>query len=202
MGAKAYGLVERHVPSFGPGECAIEIGSERGEGSTAYLAAYCQSLGAPFLSVDFSKGAYERARVISGVTAFCEKAERFLTETLPALGLKVRFAYLDNFDWIWKACEGAAWIQDQIEGYAAMGLTMNNANSQEAHLRQSELLLPYFAVGAVILFDDTWQRPDREFDGKGGTAVPFLLRQGFQLAEEPPTGEERTDGFVILKRVP
>ena len=142
------------------------------------LFNYAQRMGLHFITVDFSRDIYERAREIVDSRAFHMTGEDFLDlRSLPSL---VSFAYLDNFDWIWEAHQNEQWILDQIQDYAKKNVVMNNLNSQLAHLRQSMKLLPNFEDRCAVLFDDTWRRWDGCYDGKGGAAVPFLLTHGFK----------------------
>ena len=39
--------------SFRKGDVVVEIGSERGDGSTAFLREFCDRIGMPFFSVMF-----------------------------------------------------------------------------------------------------------------------------------------------------
>jgi hypothetical protein len=102
MGAQAYGLIE-DIP-FLPGECVVELGSERGEGSTYYFVEYCGGRGIPFYTVDPDKNdGYTTASQIARCHAYCMTGEQFLAEVFPSFGLKIKFAYLDNFDWAWES---------------------------------------------------------------------------------------------------
>lgn len=73
------------------------------------------------------------------------------------------------------------YVQRQIARYQEFGLVMNNANSQQAHLDQAKLIAEVAADRCVIHFDDTRTWDAKTFDGKGGTAVPWLLAQGWRL---------------------
>ena len=100
---------------------------------------------------------------------------------------KIRVLYLDNFDWIYYEPENMPpWVQKQIMRYASFDLIMNNENSQKAHLEQTKLIASVAAEKCVIHFDDTRLVPTHEntprhFDGKGGTAVPWLVSQGWRV---------------------
>lgn len=101
MGARAYTLIGAKDFQLRRGSTLLEIGSERGEGSTNWLFNYAQRMGLHFITVDFSRDIYERAREIVGSRAFHITGEDFLDlGSPPSL---VSFAYLDNVDWIWDA---------------------------------------------------------------------------------------------------
>ena len=101
MGAQAYGLIEQ-VP-FLPSECVVELGSERGEGSTRYFVEFCGGGGIPFYTVDPDRnGGYATALELARTHAFCMTGEDFLREVFPSFELRIKFAYLDNFDWSWE----------------------------------------------------------------------------------------------------
>lgn len=178
MGAKAYALLATNNFHLKSGSTILEIGSERGEGSTLWLFNFAKEAGLNFVTVDLDEGSYNNAREIVGSSAFLMSGEDFLDGT--NLLSPVSFAYLDNFDWIWEQWKDAEWILNAVRHYASRNLVLNNLNSQLAHLRQSMKLLPKLDDTCAILFDDTWQRWDDTYDGKGGAAVPFLLAHGFQ----------------------
>jgi hypothetical protein len=179
MGAKAYDIIEKYNGFLhGP---VVEIGSERGEGSTEYLRAFCDPHGLPFFSVDIDEKVHERAKALLGMQAFCMSGERFLEVIAP---FPISFLYLDNFDWIWTPKDDEK-LMPQRNRYRELGYEMTNLNSQAAHLRQMELALPLMAEKCVVLLDDTYATDEpphrRRFDGKGGAVVPYLIAHGFDL---------------------
>lgn len=180
MGARAYVAVDD--VTFRPGEVAVEIGSERGEGSTAYIRDAMPR----FYSVDIDPA--EPAGVIRMDGA------KFLT----ALDRPIKFAYLDSFDWIPAGLEDEPWIHEQVRDYAARGVTMSNVNCQAAHLEQARMVAAKAAPGCVIVIDDTFSTAGG-FSGKGGTAVPWLLAHGYELLNVPSVDVE--DGYALLRRV-
>lgn len=180
MGARAYHKIE-HV-TFNAGEIAVEIGAERGEGSTAYLTEYCAERGIPFYSVDIAPQLPQTIKM--------DGAEwlRNNKET-------IKFAYLDNFDYIFDEIANEPWLLDQVKQYADMGIDMNNDNSKAAHLEQAQLVHRNSTAGTVILIDDTWLQGG--YNGKGGTAVPWLLDNGWELLE--PVGWQ-TKSYALLRK--
>lgn len=181
MGAEAYDLIAR--ADFWPGTCAVEIGGERGEGSTSYLSAYCDFIGVPFYSVDIDPH-HERTQRGDG--------ETFLRGLLEP----VAFCYLDNFDYVFASIEGKPWVDDQRARYAEFGLEMNNRASEIAHLRQAQALHVIAIPGCLVVIDDTWADLDG-YHGKGARAVPWLIRHGWHV--ERADGDQ-WDGYFALRR--
>ena len=194
MGARAYTILERYIERLTNG-VAVEIGTERQEGSTTFLASLCEAHGLQFFSVDVDPGEHELARRRLGERAVCAKGEDFL----PTLDTNVCFAYLDNFDWMWEP-HAEAEYENYIARYKTFGLEMNNLNSQRSHLAQAVAVCGKRAAHCLIIIDDTWRRADGTFDGKGGAAVPYLLNTGFELLQESPLHEP--PGAVALWSCP
>ncbi len=167
LGARAYPLIDNYAGSVT--SSIIEIGGERGEGSTSFFQRFADRLRVPFHTVDM---------VNTGYTG-----ERWLREVFPGKREKVSFAYLDNFDWTFETFKRESWLLQQIADYASAGIVMNNANSMAVHLEQTQLLEPFAAADCAVLFDDTWQTPDGPWTGKGGTAIPWLLSRGWRVLE-------------------
>lgn len=181
MGARAYTLIEEFA--FEPEDTVIEIGSERGEGSTNYFSEFCKANDIEFHSVDIDphNNIAERA-----------KGEEWLAKYNKQIG----FAYLDNFDYIFDSIIGKDWVEEQIKGYKKFGMVMNNKNSELAHFLQAKEVLRLSRVGTEILFDDTWL--DGVYRGKGATAVPYLLDNGFTVVS---TGGKEHKGYVLVRRI-
>lgn len=200
-----YSLLTEEI-DFREKECILEVGSDRGEGSTAWWAEYANRHGVPFFTVDFNKDIYRRARDITtdfpDCIAFQSMGEDFIESYFAKSNLKVRVAYLDNYDWWWKTLSPK---KDHIdfgeEYYAPYGLELNNDLSQEAHRKQSELLLPHLAEDSWIIFDDTWASVEG-WNGKGGTAVPFLFDHGYKITHSVELMEENPNGYAILRGSP
>lgn len=182
------------------GPCVLEIGSDRFEGSTTFFANICKQRNVPFYSVDCEPQAHERAKSVEGVHAFLKTGEDFIRDVVPDLGIKFSFVFLDNFDFLIKSFKWE-WEDHTRNTYKNLGMDLNNENSQKAHLTQAQLIQPYLEPDAIIGFDDTWQKPDGTFDGKGGTAIPWLLRNGYRIIEQGRIGEDVVGGYVILTKM-
>ena len=180
MGARAYGLIQQYG-DFKPGECVIEIGSEREEGSTREIARYCSRKRVPFYSVDVDPEVHLGAELIlSGYktsTAHLGRGEDFLVHSLKE---QIRFAYLDGHDCIPVGHEAEPYIQFYKEKYKDLGLVLNNEMSQASHLIQAALVDIRSASRCAILIDDTDRTPDG-WVGKGALAMPYLASRGYAL---------------------
>jgi hypothetical protein len=80
-GAAAYRLLDDFVDDLDHGNM-IEIGSDRGEGSTRWLAEFAAKTGRDFFTVDFSDEGYRNAQRACGSCAFKGMGESFLTGML------------------------------------------------------------------------------------------------------------------------
>lgn len=182
MGAQAYKIIEKYQ-QYLQGDI-IEIGSERGEGSTSFFHQFATKQQLHFYSVDMEAASYNNAHRIIGECAYHMRGEDFLQQHYGNKNAKITFAYLDNFDFIYPYIEGSAMVAKQIKTYEKNGLTMNNDNSKQAHLTQANIIMQHYAAKfCYLLFDDTYINDDNAFDGKGGLAVPMLLRHGWILAD-------------------
>lgn len=178
MGARAYTKIKDIGPMNG---VVIEIGSERGEGSTKFLSNFCLKNNLDFYSIDFEKEAYDRASIIEGVKAYNTTGEIFLRVIFPKFNHMISFAYLDGFDFILPGMREQI-VRNQRKVYSSYGFNLSNNNSMKSHLLISELILQYASDKCYIIIDDTWFN-GKNYKGKGGLAVPFLLENDFKIIE-------------------
>ena len=169
-------------------KCVVEIGSERGEGSTAYFRDWVSVHGVDFHTVDVTDDALRHFIDHNGGPGdikfhITETGHAWCRDVLPTLGKQISVLYLDNFDWIDPVNLQYQWLHDQIAAYAARGVVMNNENSQEEHRLQTLYCLPHMAPRSIIIIDDSW--PDTTsptgWGGKCGTAIPMMLDAGYQI---------------------
>lgn len=196
MGTNGYQrAADIHYP---PGAVILEVGVERDsvdEGSTTFLAR----VGPEVHVVDVEQTQVERARAIPNVVAYWGRAEEVLLNwTLP-----IGFAWLDGHDWPYQHAPAGMWDAQESE-YLARGQAYSRDASLISHLAIAKLIEPYVVLGGVVAFDDTWELPSvldptpaPGWNGKGGTAVPYLLERGFVVEE---TGDIY-HGLVLLRRV-
>lgn len=165
----------------------VEIGSERGEGSTLWLADLAQRHKTFLHSIDIDPV----ARSLISHPNLClhtDDGQNWIQKKLPALGRKVCLVYLDNFDYIWRMGEPNQRIDQQKQFYKnGYDLDMTNRNCQLTHMRQMVSLLPYTVAGTVAIFDDTYLINDC-WAGKCGPIVVWLQAQGWKLMLEKDFG--------------
>lgn len=179
MGSKLYTLAERFP--IKPGSSIVEIGSERGEGSTSFLTKVAIDNHVVFHSVDI----IDRGLKDTDSFKFHHMSgESFVKSVLTSFQERVAVLYLDNFDWQWAHDKGGNAYEAQIAEYASLGLVMSNINSTLAHLKQLLAVEPYMADEALVVCDDTYF--DNGLDayvGKGAGVVYYLLARGWKKIE-------------------
>lgn len=193
MGMAPYKMLDNHFHELltDSSKCVIEIGSERGEGSTAYFRDWSQANGLDFHTVDVTNdaqthfvnnAAYGEVGAINFHVA--DTGHAWCRDVLPTLNKQIAVLYLDNFDWIDPVNLQYQWLHDQIAAYAARGVEMNNENSQQEHLLQTQYCLPHMAPQSIILIDDSYEdiNSPTGWDGKCGTAIPLMIAAGYTVA--------------------
>ena len=102
---------------------------------------------------------------------------------------KVDFLYIDAFD-----LEKTTHSDSRKGRYKdVLGVDINKENCWKMHLECCQNLIHKFAPGAIICFDDVFDVIT--FEGKGKTAVPFLLDNGFVIEYF-----RKDPGMLILKK--
>lgn len=153
----------------------VEIGTTRenlpGQDSTNYFYQMSRQLGFDFLTIDMDEentnNAIDRFPNISALTL---KGEDFLKD----YDGTIDFVYLDAFDY-WHPNHS----QKRIDKYKnILDCEISNKQCHQMHLECSANLLDKVPTGGMVLFDDVL---NHEFEGKGKTAIPFLLENGFKL---------------------
>lgn len=188
-----YKMLDNHFSELhsDSSKCVVEIGSERGEGSTAYFRDWAQAHGLDFHTVDVTNDAlthFTNNTAYGGIgsTNFhvVDTGHAWCRDALPTLGKQISVLYLDNFDWIDPVNLQYQWLHDQIAAYAARGVVMSNENSQEEHRLQTLYCLPYMAPQSIILIDDSYEdiNSSTGWGGKCGTAIPLIIAAGYTIA--------------------
>lgn len=189
MGARAYRYLTLYDPDPG---CLIEIGSERGEGSTAFLADYARKHRLRFYTADIDPDTHRAARQITSGARLVSGVE-----LLHRLRTPVSVAYLDGFDWIPDRADTEPWIADQRRRYHHLGYELRNDNCQQTHLAEAQLVAERATERCVVVLDDTWL--DDHWTGKGGLAVPFLQSKGFEVVAHAGC-EPSSLGYAVMRR--
>ncbi len=189
------GQLFKEIPEFvefDPEQIWVEIGSDRWEGSSVFLADLAMSHDIRFHSIDISNLAYNRIQH-PNITWHISDGEKWCREVLPATGKKVGLVYLDNFDYTWDINAWDNRIRDQKKEYLEnYNIEMTNQNCQITHLKQLLALEPYLDDGAVVMCDDTYTLNDC-WVGKCGGVVLYLLCKGWDILAAKDFG-------VILKK--
>lgn len=187
-----YQHIGAHIDTDGSG-VFVEIGSDRGEGSTVYLNQLASQHNTTLITVDVSGKAKSRwQQQLTNTEFVVQSGSKWAREV--AITHNIDVLYLDNFDYIWDINEVRPAIQLQMAEYAERGTAMTNQACQIEHLTQLILLYPKLSLGAVVAFDDTYCYNDC-WIGKCGPAVVYLLAHGWQVVQQT------LDCGVILKRL-
>lgn len=162
----------------------VEIGSTRenipGQGSTAEIAQECMAQGIHFITVDMDPENTEAAKntlikISQDFEAINDKGEDFLR----GFQNKINFLYLDAFD----IDHGKHSDKRKSRYREYLGLDISNEACYQMHLDCAKEAVRLMDVGGVIVFDDAWREGDG-WGGKGHTAMPFLLKHGFEVVQE------------------
>jgi hypothetical protein len=166
------------------GKLLVEIGTTRedvpGLGSTKILGELCRKYGMRMITVDMDEENTDRARrQMAGsenmFSAVCSKGEDFLQN----FSDKIDFIYLDAFDF-----EHPNHSDKRKSKYElVLGTTINNAACHKMHLDCAVEIIRLRTPLTTIVFDDVWQEAG-VWKGKGETAMPYLLLNGFALTTE------------------
>jgi hypothetical protein len=178
----------------------IEVGTSRNgdNGSTKVLASWARQFGKTLytVDVDVENCKFANNLNIANVKVWHGLGEKFF-ETYPDHLGSICFLYLDNFDWDWHPEKTEQFVLEQQARYLELGLTMNNLNSQRAHLEQMMLAMPNMAEQSIVVLDDTWYNKWwGHYSGKGGAVVPYLLNNGYTILET----EEHPEYGTIMGR--
>ena len=183
MGTTPYHLLGDKNLSISNDNIVVEIGSERGEGSTKYLHQWAQKHNIDFYSIDVDDSASKNEDLNGVKFQIVDSGHIWCRDTLPTLNKKIKVLYLDNFDWTDPANLIYPWLHELIDLYAKRGVVMNNDNSKEEHRLQAQYCVPYMDEQSIVIFDDTWMAHHTEsgYEGKSGTAIPIFIEAGFKI---------------------
>lgn len=215
-----YKNVEQYLDRIDPGVW-VELGVDRGEGSTPWFADKAKQHNAEFYGVDMDPDQIAQAEknlrtksatvnpdgsmtvtvgdVPDHIHLVNNKGELFLQEFKHQNpDKKISLAYLDNFDWdYWLGRKEEAFVAGVKQNYQdKMGVEMNNINSQITHLLQACHLVSIMTPNSVIVCDDTWVMPEEGiFSGKCSAAIPFLLLHGYRILHNQ--GYRQNSGVIL-----
>lgn len=172
----------------------VEIGSDRGEGSTSHLAALATIHQKKLITVDVLPDAQLKLANQFDNVEFVVSSGSDWADDFAYNCCDIDLLYLDNFDYIWDINNVRPAIQMQMHEYSQRGVAMTNQACQVEHLRQLMLLYCCLTPKAVVAFDDTYCWNDC-WIGKCGPAVVYLLASGWKVVDQT------LDCGVILKRI-
>ena len=153
----------------------VEIGSQRGAGSTFALAKLAKELGMKFVTVDIDKQISDDAElVVKGIDKSFEAVNMDGVKYLR--GCENAFiVYLDAFDF-WHPNHP----KERIQSYLSRGTKLTDGNCWKMHCNCAKALVKNMPLGGYVCFDDVLTGPPN-WKGKGKTAIPLLLKNGFCL---------------------
>lgn len=218
-----YKAVEKYFDKIDSGSW-LEIGVDRGEGSTHFFANHAGQRGVKFYGVDADPDQVSRTvqnlrltgqatinpdgsitQVVGDlpkhVKIFHQTGEQFLDDFVQQ-NPQERFSlvYLDNFDWdYWVGGEEESFVPAQKQRYQEiMGVQMNNLNSQITHFLQAIKLQNIMTENSIIVCDDTWYHPrEGVFIGKCSVVIPLLLINGYKILDSQ--GYRQNSGVIMGK---
>jgi hypothetical protein len=189
----------------------VELGVDRGEGSTQFFSQLAKEKATRFYAVDadidqvtqlHSKLSVD-GRIPDHIEIVHSTGETFL-QTYSKTNEKISLVYLDNFDWDYELNEQGnsnGRYEDHKANYRnKFNLEMTNLNSQAAHLIQAVLLvsLNLLSNNSLIICDDTWYIPQEGiYSGKCSAAIPYLLNAGFQMVDQQ--GSRNSSGCILAR---
>ena len=95
-----YRNVSQHIEELEPNTTIVEIGSDRGEGSTIYFAELAKKYSLEFHTVDILDNAKSQNNHLD-INWHIAVGSTWCQETYPLIDKKISILYLDNFDYIW-----------------------------------------------------------------------------------------------------
>lgn len=168
----------------------VEIGSDKGNGSTLPLAGMAHSLGLRLITVDIEQHLMGRLRYrypddprLDNIDCVCCQGSKWAQEIFPTHKSTISCLYLDNFDYDYGDPNWHHLIIEQQQEYATKGYEMTNFNSQLEHLAQMTALLPFMDLSSLVICDDTYTW-NNCWVGKCGAVVPFLQLNGYKIVEK------------------
>lgn len=221
-----YKRTEKFMDRIDPAGDWLEIGLDRGEGSTKFFSDNAQKRGVKFFGVDADHNqvanantglsrtgqatidqsgsvAVEMGQLPAHVNLVHARGEDFLgdiAKSNPAQ--RFSLAYLDNFDWdYWLGGPEEQWVERYKQHYRDyMKIEMTNMNSQITHLWQAIRLLPLMTERSIIVCDDTWYHSNEGvFIGKCSAVIPYLLLNGYKIVDSK--GYRQNSGAILARGI-
>jgi hypothetical protein len=175
----------------------LEIGSERGEGSTEFFNSYAVSFKIPFYTVDVSDEAKTKLSHLKNTNFIIENGSSWTKQILPTLNKKIKILYLDNYDWNHQpAYADETGLEKKYN--EQFNLKWTNLNCVAEHLDQMINCYDYMAEKSVIICDDTPYQPHSGiYSGKSSAVVPFLISRNYRIVYSQNNGVILVRGYDI-----
>lgn len=172
--------------------CVVEIGSDRNAGSTQKIAKLANKYGLNFITVDIDIRATARAeKILKGINKEYQAVNDYGENFLSTFNSPLWLVYLDAFDipGIWHTSE-------VIESYNDRNIKLTLENCHKMHYDCAVSIIRKMPAGGFVCFDDVNPVDDsgnlifdrvesdyKKWSGKGATAIPLLLENGFELID-------------------
>jgi len=179
--------LKAHLPGMSktsPPRVLIEIGSTRedvpGQGSTAKVASFCKAAGLHFITVDMDpRNTQMAARLFSEMNVAFEAVTMKGEDYLRAYHGRMDFVFLDAYDF--DHGKHSEWRQSRYERF--LGARIDEQQCHRMHLDCAESALGKLSPDGAVCVDDTWLDAEGRWTAKGTLAMPFLLENGFSVAD-------------------
>jgi hypothetical protein len=187
MGARLHTKLLEYLPYLDDG-VLLEIGSDRGEGSTQFFAGLVYGTNRELYAVDPSDfvaaNVMQYEPYIENFTFTQTTGENFLS----TFDKRICYAYLDNYDYnSWEDSPKDTWedwVVEMVNEYD----NHSNAKCIQVHLQQAQMIDNLAADKCIIHFDDTYGNLDEFLLGKGAAAVPWLIENGWHTIDVSDEG--------------
>lgn len=163
------------------GKTLIEIGTTReglhGQDSSSVFYKISKEYGIGFTTVDMDPENTKKIKDrFPDINAICSKGEDFLQN----FAGEINYLYLDAFDFYHNNHSSK-----RLESYQKnLDTTINDKSCHKMHLDCAKNCIEKMSAGGVIVFDDCF---GEKFEtGKGVTAIPFLIDNGFKVIMRNP----------------
>ncbi|MCA8889918.1 MAG: hypothetical protein KDA46_13875, partial [Parvularculaceae bacterium] len=176
------------------GRLLIEIGATRehhlNQKSTEKLAIFTALAGMKLTTIDMDPINIEGVSKVlpflnPEAIAIAQKGEDFLA----AHEGELDYVYLDAFDF-----DHAHHSDARRKRYQdVLGTDINDEECWKMHHACAVSIVEKMRTGGIVVFDDTWAQDAGGYGGKGKTALPFLLENGFDIIAS-------TENTIALKR--
>jgi hypothetical protein len=170
----------------------VEIGSDRNAGSTYHIAKLTNRYALNFITVDIDKKATARAeKILKKINKKFLAINDYGEEYLKKFNSPIWLVYLDAFD-----IPGLWHTREVIDSYNNRNIKLTLENCHKMHYECAVSICGKMSVGGFVCFDDVnpvddsgnliFDRvsPDYKlWSGKGATAIPYLIENGFELID-------------------